>query len=66
MTRHQLMFDSRKVAQLCLVQAGGWMMIHEHEPIFVFSTAEDKQTYRALMAAQNIHTKIEGGKTWND
>ncbi|MFJ5964772.1 hypothetical protein [Bacillus sp. NPDC093026] len=52
MTRHQLTFDARKEAQLCLVQAGGWITIYQGYPVFAFATAEDKETYRTLTATQ--------------
>ncbi|MDM5299256.1 hypothetical protein QUF51_13980 [Bacillus pumilus] len=39
MTRHQLRFDPRKEAQLCLVQSGGWITIYQNEPHFAFATA---------------------------
>ncbi|MCM3036567.1 hypothetical protein M3579_11410 [Bacillus pumilus] len=48
--KHQMTFDTRKDAQLCLVQAGGWISFHHQKPVFVFSTAEDKQTYMTLLA----------------
>lgn len=50
--KHQMTFDTRKEAQLCLVQAGGWISFHHQKPVFVFSTAEDKQTYMTLLAAK--------------
>ncbi|MGM5472095.1 hypothetical protein [Bacillus pumilus] len=50
--KHQLTFDARKEAQFCLVQAGGWISFHHQKPVFVFSTAEDKQTYMTLLAAK--------------
>ncbi|WP_368930671.1 hypothetical protein [Bacillus pumilus] len=48
--KHQMTFDTRKEAQFCLVQAGGWISFHHQKPVFVFSTAEDKQTYMTLLA----------------
>ena len=48
--KHQMTFDARKEAQFCLVQAGGWISFHHQKPVFVFSTAEDKQTYMTLLA----------------
>ncbi|AVM26191.1 hypothetical protein FZC68_15315 [Bacillus pumilus] len=45
-------FDARKEAQLCLVQAGGWITFHHQKPVFVFATAEEKQTYMTLLAAK--------------
>ncbi|MDR0125301.1 hypothetical protein [Bacillus zhangzhouensis] len=60
MIRHQLTFDARKEAQLCLVQAGGWITFHHKEPIFVFSTAEEKQIYMTLMADKATDANKEG------
>ncbi|MCY7618582.1 hypothetical protein ACE6HX_14520 [Bacillus pumilus] len=57
--KHQMIFDARKEAQLCLVQAGGWMTFHHQKPVFVFSTAEDKQTYMNLLAAKVAEAKKE-------
>ncbi|QKN79661.1 hypothetical protein GZ55_07110 [Bacillus pumilus] len=54
-----MIFDARKEAQLCLVQAGGWMTFHHQKPVFVFSTAEDKQTYMNLLAAKVAEAKKE-------
>ncbi|WP_260857574.1 hypothetical protein [Bacillus pumilus] len=48
--KHQMTFDARKEAQFCLVQVGGWISFHHQKPVFVFSTAEDKQTYMTLLA----------------
>ncbi|MCY7710227.1 hypothetical protein P4T38_10430 [Bacillus safensis] len=50
--RHQLMFDARKEAQLCLDQAGGWIAFHHQKPMFVFATAEEKETYMTLLKAK--------------
>ncbi|PCK20358.1 hypothetical protein CEY02_14330 [Bacillus pumilus] len=50
-------FDCRKEAQLCLVQAGGWITFHQKEPIFDFPTAKEKNTYMTLMAAQAADEK---------
>ncbi|MBR0621002.1 hypothetical protein HF330_09245 [Bacillus pumilus] len=52
-------FDARKEAQLCLVQAGGWITFHHQKPVFVFSTAEDKQTYMTLLAEKFAEAKKE-------
>ncbi|MCC9088754.1 MULTISPECIES: hypothetical protein [Bacillus] len=60
MIRHQLTFNARKEAQLCLVQAGGWIAFHHKEPMFVFATAEEKQTYLTLMAAKAADANKEG------
>ncbi|MFN3090967.1 hypothetical protein [Bacillus pumilus] len=57
--KHQMTFDARKEAQLCLVQAGGWMTFHHQKPVFVFSTAEDKLTYMNLLAAKVAEAKKE-------
>jgi len=58
--RHQLTFDARKEAQLCLVQAGGWIAFHHQKPMFVFATAEEKQTYMTLLKAK-VGTAKKGG-----
>ncbi|MFS3914641.1 hypothetical protein ACL9ST_10350 [Bacillus australimaris] len=58
--RHQLTFDARKEAQLCLVQAGGWIAFHHQKPMFVFATAEEKQTYLKLLNA-NVGAAKKGG-----
>ncbi|MEI4789803.1 hypothetical protein WAX46_05610 [Bacillus sp. FJAT-53060] len=55
--RHQLKFDCGKEAQLCLVQAGGWINFYQREPIFVFPTAKEKNTYMTLMVAQAADEK---------
>ncbi|PRR90985.1 hypothetical protein C6W20_14080 [Bacillus sp. NMCN6] len=52
-------FDARKEAQLCLVQAGGWITFHHQKPVFVFSTAEGKQTYMTLLAEKFAEAKKE-------
>ncbi|MFJ6205376.1 hypothetical protein ABEO94_14620 [Bacillus pumilus] len=57
--KHQMTFDARKEAQLCLVQAGGWMTFHHQKPVFVFATVEDKQTYMNLLAAKVAEAKKE-------
>ncbi|MDF2003585.1 hypothetical protein P2Q02_13165 [Bacillus pumilus] len=57
--KHQMTFDARKEAQLCLVQAGGWITFHHQKPVFVFSTAEDKQTYMTLLAEKFAEAKKE-------
>ncbi|MBD3861765.1 hypothetical protein IEE86_18875 [Bacillus sp. 28A-2] len=53
-------FDARKEAQLCLVQAGGWIAFHHKEPMFVFATAEEKETYMTLLAAKAADAKKKG------
>ncbi|EKF34045.1 hypothetical protein [Bacillus xiamenensis] len=61
MMRHQLTFDDRKEAQLCLEQAGGWMTFHQKEPMFAFATAEAKRTYMTLMAEKTMDAKKKEG-----
>lgn len=61
MTRYQMTFDPRKEAQLCLVQAGGWITFYHNEPIFTFATAEEQQTYMILMATQSADAKKREG-----
>ncbi|WP_144492777.1 hypothetical protein [Bacillus pumilus] len=62
--KHQMTFDARKEAQLCLVQAGGWITFHHQKPVFVFSTAEDKQTYMTLLAVKVAEVKKEESKRY--
>ncbi|MCY7677067.1 hypothetical protein [Bacillus safensis] len=57
--RHQLTFDARKEAQVCLDQAGGWIAFHHQKPMFVFATAEEKETYMALLKAKVDDAKKE-------
>lgn len=57
--KHQMTFDARMEARLCLVQAGGWMTFHHQKPVFVFSTSEDKQTYMTLLAEKLAEAKKE-------
>ncbi|MEK5338060.1 hypothetical protein NSS92_18835 [Bacillus sp. FSL M8-0166] len=57
--RHQLTFDASKEAQVCLDQAGGWIAFHHQKPIFVFATAEEKETYMTLLKAKVDDTKKE-------
>ncbi|WP_342489584.1 hypothetical protein NSU13_14370 [Bacillus sp. FSL M8-0049] len=57
--RHQLTFDARKEAQLCLDQAGGWIAFHHQKPMFVFATSEEKETYMTLLEAKVDDTKKE-------
>ncbi|MEC4587995.1 hypothetical protein VSS76_12000 [Bacillus safensis] len=57
--RHQLTFDARKEAQLCLDQAGGWIAFHHQTPMFVFATSEEKETYITLLEAKVDDTKKE-------
>ena len=61
MMRHQMTFDARKEAQICLVQAGGWITFHQKEPIFAFPTAAKKRTYMTLMAEQAVDEKKKEG-----
>ncbi|UYO35001.1 hypothetical protein NF868_13170 [Bacillus zhangzhouensis] len=58
--RHQLTFDTRKEAQLCLDQAGGWIAFHHQKPMFVFATAEEKETYLTLLETKVDDAKKEG------
>lgn len=60
--RHQLTFDARKEAQLCLDQAGGWIAFHRQKPMFVFATAEEKETYMTLLKAKSMTKKEELGR----
>lgn len=58
--RHQLTFDARKEAQVCLDQAGGWIAFHHQKPMFVFATAEEKETYMTLLEARVDDAKKGG------